>query len=89
MALTLDDTFLAALADAVAPLVTQRLLANLQPQQPQQLEAAPKRTRKAWSTCYVKGCKNPRANRYGGFCAAEHKDLPKTEKSRWKSLAKG
>lgn len=35
--------------------------------------------------CYYPGCKNVAAPRFGMFCAALHKDLPKTEKERYRA----
>jgi len=35
--------------------------------------------------CYVPGCRNVAAPRFGMFCAALHKDLPKTEKEKYRA----
>ena len=35
--------------------------------------------------CYYPGCKNIAAPRFGMFCAALHKDLPKAEKERYRA----
>lgn len=34
--------------------------------------------------CYFPGCKNIAAPRYGMFCVAEHKDLSKAEKEKYR-----
>jgi hypothetical protein len=41
--------------------------------------------------CYYPGCKNIAAPRFGMFCAATHKDLPKAEKEKYRAqhAAKG
>jgi hypothetical protein len=36
--------------------------------------------------CYYPGCKNVAAPRFGMFCAALHKDLPKTEKEKYRAM---
>jgi len=36
--------------------------------------------------CYVPGCKNIAAPRFGMFCAAEHKNLPKAKKAKYRAL---
>jgi hypothetical protein len=36
--------------------------------------------------CYYTGCKNVAAPRFGMFCAALHKDLPKAEKEKYRAL---
>jgi hypothetical protein len=35
--------------------------------------------------CYYPGCKNVAAPRFGMFCAALHKDLPKAEKEKYRA----
>jgi hypothetical protein len=35
--------------------------------------------------CYFPGCKNVAAPRFGMFCAALHKDIPKTEKEKYRA----
>jgi hypothetical protein len=35
--------------------------------------------------CYYPGCKNVAAPRFGMFCAALHKDLPKAEKDKYRA----
>jgi hypothetical protein len=35
--------------------------------------------------CYYPGCKNIAAPRFGMFCAALHKNLPKTEKEKYRA----
>jgi hypothetical protein len=35
--------------------------------------------------CYYPGCKNIAAPRFGMFCAALHKDLPKAEKEKYRA----
>src|SRR4051812_3412754 len=35
--------------------------------------------------CYYPGCKNIAAPRFGMFCAAVHKDIPKTEKEKYRA----
>lgn len=48
------------------------------------------RGRRAQVLCYYPGCKNVAAPRFGMFCAAEHKSLPKGEKEKYRALhAKG
>jgi hypothetical protein len=37
------------------------------------------------TSCYFPGCKNVAAPRFGMFCAALHKDLPKAEKERYRA----
>jgi hypothetical protein len=39
--------------------------------------------------CYYPGCKNLAAPRFGMFCAALHKDLPKAEKEKYRAAQKG
>jgi hypothetical protein len=34
--------------------------------------------------CYYPGCKNVAAPRFGMFCAAEHKNLPSSEKEKYR-----
>jgi hypothetical protein len=36
--------------------------------------------------CYFTGCKNVAAPRFGMFCAALHKNLPKSEKEKYRAL---
>jgi hypothetical protein len=36
--------------------------------------------------CYYPGCKNVAAPRFGMFCAALHKDIPKTEKEKYRAM---
>jgi hypothetical protein len=36
--------------------------------------------------CYYPGCKNVAAPRFGMFCAALHKDLPKAEKEKYRAM---
>jgi hypothetical protein len=36
--------------------------------------------------CYYPGCKNLAAPRFGMFCAAEHKDLSKSEKDKYRAM---
>src|SRR3954470_10098381 len=36
--------------------------------------------------CYYPGCKNVAAPRFGMFCAALHKDMPKTEKEKYRAM---
>jgi hypothetical protein len=38
--------------------------------------------------CYYPGCKNVAAPRFGMFCAAEHKNLPKAEKEKYRAAHK-
>lgn len=35
--------------------------------------------------CYYPGCRNVAAPRFGMFCAALHKDIPKTEKEKYRA----
>ena len=42
------------------------------------------RRRRARVTCYYPGCKNVAAPRFGMFCAALHKNLPKAEKEKYR-----
>jgi hypothetical protein len=42
--------------------------------------------RRARVLCYVPGCKNVAAPRFGMFCAAEHKNLSKSEKDKYRAL---
>jgi hypothetical protein len=48
------------------------------------LIAAPPRKREM-ANCYYPGCKNIAAPRFGMFCAALHKNLPKTEKEKYRA----
>jgi hypothetical protein len=41
---------------------------------------------RAPARCYAPGCKNIAAPRFGMFCIAEHKDLPKETKERYRAL---
>jgi hypothetical protein len=43
------------------------------------------RRKRARVTCYYPGCKNIAAPRFGMFCAAEHKGLPKAEKEKYRA----
>ena len=43
------------------------------------------RSRRAPVTCYYPGCKNLAAPRFGMFCAALHKDIPKSEKEKYRA----
>jgi hypothetical protein len=36
--------------------------------------------------CYFPGCKNLAAPRYGMFCAAEHKNISKADKEKYRAL---
>src|SRR3954447_15066953 len=48
---------------------------------------APGATRTRGKTlCYYPNCKNVAAPRFGMFCAALHKDLPKTEKEKYRAM---
>jgi hypothetical protein len=42
------------------------------------------RRKRARVTCYYPGCKNIAAPRFGMFCAALHKSLPKAEKEKYR-----
>jgi hypothetical protein len=42
------------------------------------------RGRRAKVLCYYPGCKNIAAPRFGMFCAAEHKNLPSSEKEKYR-----
>ncbi len=42
--------------------------------------------RRAKVLCYYPGCKNIAAPRFGMFCAALHKTLPKAEKAKYRAL---
>jgi hypothetical protein len=42
------------------------------------------RGRRAKVLCYYPGCKNVAAPRFGMFCAAEHKNLPSSEKEKFR-----
>jgi hypothetical protein len=44
-----------------------------------------RRRRRAKVLCYVPGCKNVAAPRFGMFCAALHKGLPKAEKEKYRA----
>jgi hypothetical protein len=41
--------------------------------------------RRGKTLCYYPGCKNVAAPRFGMFCAAAHKDLPKAEKEKYRA----
>jgi hypothetical protein len=41
---------------------------------------------RAKTLCYYPGCKNIAAPRFGMFCAALHKNLPKTEKEKYRAM---
>jgi hypothetical protein len=43
------------------------------------------RARRGRVLCYFPGCKNLAAPRFGMFCAAEHKNLPKSEKEKYRA----
>lgn len=43
------------------------------------------RRRRSHVTCYYPGCKNLAAPRFGMFCAALHKNLPKAEKEKYRA----
>ena len=43
------------------------------------------RRKRARVTCYYPGCKNVAAPRFGMFCAALHKGLPKAEKEKYRA----
>jgi hypothetical protein len=44
------------------------------------------RRRRARVLCYYPGCKNLAAPRFGMFCAAQHKNLSKAEKEKYRAL---
>lgn len=44
------------------------------------------RGKRAAVLCYYPGCKNIAAPRFGMFCAAEHKRLPKAEKDKYRAM---
>jgi hypothetical protein len=44
------------------------------------------RRRGARVLCYYTGCKNLAAPRYGMFCAAEHRNLSKADKAKYRAL---
>lgn len=46
--------------------------------------AAGARKGRATVLCYYPGCKNVAAPRFGMFCAAQHKNLPATEKEKYR-----
>ena len=39
--------------------------------------------------CYYPGCRNVAAPRFGMFCAALHKDIPKSEKEKYRAMHNG
>jgi hypothetical protein len=43
------------------------------------------RRRRARTLCYYPGCKNIAAPRFGMFCAALHKNLPDSEKAKYRA----
>ncbi len=43
------------------------------------------RARRAQVLCYYPGCKNVAAPRFGMFCAAEHKNLSKADKEKYRA----
>jgi hypothetical protein len=45
------------------------------------------RTKRVWAHCYFPRCENVAAARYGMFCAAEHKNLPKSQKQFYRQRA--
>jgi hypothetical protein len=47
------------------------------------------RGRRAQVLCYYPGCKNIAAPRFGMFCAALHKNLPKAEKEKYRAQKLG
>ncbi len=44
--------------------------------------------KRALVTCYVPGCENVAAPRFGMFCAALHKNLPAAQKAEYRALHK-
>jgi hypothetical protein len=48
--------------------------------------ASAPRAKRAQVLCYYPGCKNVAAPRFGMFCAAEHKNLSKAEKEKYRAL---
>ena len=43
------------------------------------------RSRREQTLCYYPGCKNIAAPRFGMFCAAEHKNLSKADKEKYRA----
>jgi hypothetical protein len=43
------------------------------------------RRKRARVTCYYPGCTNVAAPRFGMFCAALHKDLPRADKEKFRA----
>jgi hypothetical protein len=41
--------------------------------------------KRSLASCYYPGCKNVAAPRFGMFCAAVHKNLPKAEKEKYRA----
>ena len=52
----------------------------------QRARAPGRRSARPTVTCYVTGCTNTAAPRFGMFCAAEHKNLPSSEKEKYRRL---
>src|SRR4051812_36343019 len=48
-----------------------------------------RRRRRAEIQCYFPGCQNTAAPRFGMFCAALHKKLPKTAKAKYRLQRNG
>jgi len=48
--------------------------------------AAGRRASRPAATCYFPGCENTAAPRFGMFCAAEHKNLPSSEKEKYRRM---
>lgn len=81
----LVDQFAARLGQTLERFITTRIAKETKDAGTRRPGRAPTRARRGKTFCYYPGCKNVAAPRFGMFCAALHKDLPKAEKERYRA----
>ncbi len=75
----------AAIERQTAQRIEQELLATLRGHTGGGREKPQKASKRSATLCYFPGCKNTAAPRFGMFCAALHKDLPKADKEKYRA----
>ena len=83
------EQFTRRLGETLERFITTRIqkeIARSERDGAQRNRRAASRRRRARSLCYFPGCKNVAAPRFGMFCAAVHKNLPKAEKEKYRAL---
>jgi hypothetical protein len=82
----LVDELTQKLAAVIEKFTTERIAKELKGQRRGTVAARRAgRPRRARALCYFPGCKNTAAPRFGMFCAAEHKNLSKADKEKYRA----